>query len=500
MNDKLKAKLATLSPKQRELLEKQLKRNKAANEGSSTIPRVPRNQDAYELSPTQARMWWSDQLEPGNAAFIIPVGLRFRGKLQVHLLEQSLNTVIARHEALRTTFHLNEEGQPVQRLAPALHLPVPLVDLSDLPQGERQAEEQRLAVEVCSQPFQLDQLPLIRTKLLRLSADEHLWAVAVHHSVFDGWSTGVFVQEVATIYETLKQGGAVNLPPVQADVIDYDAWQRAYLTPERVDKQVSYWQEKLKRPLPVLELPIDTVRPAIRTFSGRHFNLFFSDGLPERIQEMSRREEVTLFVTMMAAYQTLLYRYTALEDILVGFPISGRNAPETHGSIGAFINSLTLRSQLSADMSFRDLLKQVRERTMEAFEHQDVPFERVIDAVQPERVPGHPPIFQTMFNLNKTVVPIRLSDLEMEYELIDHQAVKFDVSLSVRTSDTVIWCTFEYNSDLFEEETIRLFAEQYGNILRAVAENPDLALAEIDTISAAEIDIVAALGLFDALE
>ncbi|MBL0387092.1 hypothetical protein JJB07_10560 [Tumebacillus sp. ITR2] len=501
MNDKLLARLASLSPKQRELLEKQLlKKQQTADEGSVSIPTVSRDRDEYELSYTQTRMWWADQLEPGNAAYIIPVGVRFRGDLDPALLEQSLNACIKRHEALRTTVHTKEEGHPVQRVAPALHLPIPLVDLSHMPEGDKQVEEQRLAVETCSTPFQLHELPLIRTRLLRMRTDEHLWVVAVHHIIFDGWSTGVFVQEVATMYETLKRGGTISLPPVPVQVIDYAAWQRDYLTEERIQKQVSYWQKKLQRPFPVLELPIDHPRPGVRTYTGRHYNLFLTDGLPEAVNEMSRREEVTLFVTMMAAFQTLLYRYTALEDIIVGFPISGRGSSEIHGSIGAFINSLALRSHVTAEMSFRDLLQQVRERTMEGFEHQDVPFEMVLDAVQPERVPGHTPVFQVMFNLNKTVAPIQLTGLEMEYELIDHQAVKFDISLSIRTSDDTIWCTFEYNSDLFEEETVRLLAEQYGNILRAVADNPNQALAEIDTLSTDEIDIVAALGLFDALE
>ncbi|PWK15791.1 condensation domain-containing protein [Tumebacillus permanentifrigoris] len=501
MNEKLLARLASLSPKQRELLEKQLAKKQAADEGSATIPGVPRDRDGYELSYTQQRMWWIDQVESGSAAYIIPVAVRFRGPFQPQLLERSLNECIKRHEALRTTFQVTSEGQPEQRVTSELNLPIPLVDLSVLAAGERQEEEQRLAFEVCSQPFNLEELPLIRTQLLRIGEHEHLWVVAVHHIVFDGWSTGVFVQEVATLYETLSRGGVPTLPELPVQVIDYAVWQREFLTEERVNKQVEYWKKQLSRPLPVLELPIDHVRPLVRTSKGRHHNLFLQEGLPEQVQEMSRNEEVTLFVTMMAAFQTLLYRYTALEDIIVGFPISGRGPAEIHGVIGAFINSLALRSHVSSDMTFRELLQQVKQRTMEAFEHQDIPFERVLDAVQPERVPGHTPVFQVMFNLNKSVPPIKLSGgLELEYELIDHEAVKFDLSLSIRTGDDTLWCTFEYNADLFEPETIRMLAEQYANVLRAIAQNPEQALAEIDMISAEEVDIVAALGLFDTLE
>jgi hypothetical protein len=500
MNEKLLARLASLTPKQRELLEKQLAKKQAADEGSATIPRVPRDRGGYELSYTQQRMWWIDQVESGSAAYIIPVAVRFRGAFQPALLERSLNECLRRHESLRTTFHLGSSGQPEQRVVPELTLPIPLVDLSSLEASERQEEEQRLAFAVCSQPFNLEELPLIRTQLIRLTEQEHLWVVAVHHIVFDGWSTGVFVQEVAALYETLSRGAAPALPDLPAQVIDYAAWEREFLTEERVNKQVEYWKKQLSRPLPVLELPIDHARPAVRTSTGRHHNLFLQEGLPEQVQELSRREEVTLFVTMMAAFQTLLYRYTALEDIIVGFPISGRGPAETHGVIGAFINSLALRSRVGADMTFRELLQQVKQRTMEAFEHQDIPFERVLDAVQPERVPGHTPVFQVMFNLNKSVPPLKLGSIELEYELIDHGAVKFDLSLSIRTGEDTLWCTFEYNADLFEPDTIRMLAEQYGNVLRAVVQDPSQALAEIDMISAEEVDIVAALGLFDTLE
>lgn len=494
MNEKLLARLASLSPKQRELLEKQLSKNKAADEGSVTIPRVPRDRAEYPLSYTQTRMWWVDQVEPGNPAYIIPVAVRFRGTLDRELLERSLNECIKRHEALRTTFHASAEGHPMQRVTPSFKLSIPFEDLSALPEAIRTEREQQIAVEVCSRSFSLAQLPLIRTQLLRLQEQEHLWVVAVHHIVFDGWSTGVFVQEVATLYETYRQGATPALPAQSVQVIDYALWQRESLTEERVAKQLAYWKEHLQGSLPVLELPIDHARPAVRTYSGRHFNLHVEEGLPDQLQELSRQEEVTLFVTLMAAFQTVLYRYTALEDILVGYPIAGRDVVEIHGLIGAFINSLPLRSHVSAALPFRELLQQVKTNTMRAYEHQDVPLEMVMDAVQPERVPGHTPLFQVMFNLNKSVPPVTLHGLTLEYELIDHRAVKFDLSVSIRVTDTALWCTFEYNSDLFEEATISRLAKQYRNVLRAVVQDPSQALGDLEVISEEEMAL-----LFDVL-
>ncbi|MFB3092706.1 MAG: condensation domain-containing protein, partial [Dehalococcoidia bacterium] len=375
---------------------------RGADRVPQALPLLPASRDGdLPLSFAQQRLWFLEQWEPNSSIYNVPVALRLTGPLNVAALEQSLNEISRRHEALRTTFSV-VDGQPAQVIAPKLNLTLPVLDLRELTEIERDAEVQRLVVEEAQAPFDLAQGPLLRASLLRLGQEEHVLMLTMHHVVSDGWSLNVLFRETTTLYQAFSTGEPSPLPEIPIQYADFALWQRQWLQGEELESQLAYWKEQLDGIPPVLELPTDRPRPAVETFRGAQQFLLLPDALTRSLKALSQREEVTLFMTLLAAFQTLLHRYTGQDDILVGFPIANRNRAEIEGLIGFFVNTLVLRTDLSGEPTFRELLGRVREVALDAYTHQDLPFEKLVAELHPERDISRNPLFQVIFQLFNT--------------------------------------------------------------------------------------------------
>jgi len=470
MSDLL-SRLANLSPEKRELVLKKLQErglSPAIDVGSQAPPIVPVPRDqTLPLSFAQQRLWFIDQWEPGNPYYNIPTAVRLTGPLDVAALEQSLNEVVRRHEALRTTFE-TVEGRPVQIIAPVLTVPLPVVDLGGLAETEREAEARRLAVEEAGWSFDLARGPLARAAALRLGKEEYVLLLNMHHIVSDGWSTGVFIQEMATLYQAFSAGQPSPLPELLIQYADFAIWQREWLQGEVLDAQLAYWKEQLRDAPAVLDLPTDRPRPPIQTYKGATESFTLSESLTAALQALSREEGSTLFMTLLAAFDTLLYRYTGQKDIVVGSPIANRNRSEIEGLIGFFVNTLVLRTGLSGNPTFRELLGQVREMTLGAYAHQDVPFEMLVDELQPERDLSRTPLFQVMFVLQNAPMPLQgQSGLTFSPLEVDSRTAKFDLTLFMVETAQGLSGAWEYNTDLFDGDTMRRLVGHFQVLLKA---------------------------------
>jgi len=373
---------------------------------ASPIVRVPRTAE-LPLSFAQQRLWFLAQFEPASPVYNIPVAIRLDGPPALTALEQSLNAIVQRHEILRTTFSA-VDGKPAQIIAPFLKLKMRVVQVPDLPEPEREREIRRLSFEEARQPFDLVNGPLIRAVLLRESATKHVLLLTIHHMVADGWSTEVLYRELGAVYRAFLKSQPPPLPDLPIQYADYAVWQRRWLQGEVLESQLGYWRKKLTLPLPVSQLP-DRPRPTVGTFNGDNETLLLPKSLSGSLKALTQREEVTLFMLLMAAYNVLLYRYSGQEDILVGTPIANRNRAELEGLIGFFANTLVMRTDLSGNPSFRDLLCRVREGALEAFAHQDLPFEKLVEELQPERDTSHNALFQVFFAMqNVAAAPLNL--------------------------------------------------------------------------------------------
>jgi len=438
------------------------------------------------LSFAQQRLWFFDQLEPGSSAYNISTGFRLTGPLDVAALERSLNEIVRRHEALRTSFAV-VDGQPVQVIAPAERFKLALVDLQKLPEAERETEARRLASEEAQGPFDLARGPLVRAGLLRLGEREHVLLLTMHHILSDGWSMGVLFRELSVLYEAFSNGDPSPLPELPVQYADFAVWQRQWLQGEVLEEQLSYWRERLGGAPPVLHLPTDRPRPAVQTYRGARKTLRLPNKLTDALKVLSRREEVTLFMTLLSAFKTLLCRYTGQEDIVVGSPIAGRTRPETEGLIGFFVNTLVLRSDLSGNPTFRQLLGRVREVALGAYTHQDLPFEKLVEELQPERNLSHTPLFQVMFALqNVPRKPLELPGLTLSPMQLGIDTAKFDLTLAMVEQDRELSCLFEYNTDLFDAATITRMGGHFKTLLEGIVANPGRRLSELPILTDAE--------------
>jgi amino acid adenylation domain-containing protein len=366
-------------------------------------------------------------------------------------------------------------------------LEVPLIDLRDVPESEREAQLGQLAKDEARRPFNLARGPLLRVSLLRLGAEEHVLLLTVHHIVFDGWSEGVFFWELGVLYEAFRVGEPSPLaePPVQ--YADFALWQREWLRGKMLETQLSYWKRRLEGAPTVLELPTDRPRPPVKTANGATRTFCLSENLSAALKGLSRREEVTLFMTLLAAFQTLLYRYTGQDYVLVGVPVAGRNRLETEGLIGIFINTLVLCGDLSGDPSFRELLGRVREAAFGAYTHQDLPFEKLVERLRPERSLRHHPIFQVMFQLrNVPKDPVELAGLKIEDFEFDSGIAKMDLTLEMVEKAENLFCTFEYNTDLFDAATIDRIQEHFRTLLEGIVAAPEQRVSKLPLLSEAE--------------
>ena len=465
--------VSALSAEKRQLLEILL-----AQEGSIS--------DAFPLSFAQQRLWFMEQLQPETPWYNVPAAVRMTGTLHARALERSLNEILNRHETLRTTFAV-VEGQPVQRIAPRLTLPLPVVNLQALTAAEREAEVQRRAREEAQRPFDLAQGPLLRATLLSLEDDEHVLLLTMHHIISDGWSLGVFMRELAALYAAYTSGKPSPLPALPIQYADFAVWQREWLRGDVLETQLSYWKDQLSGPPPALELPTDRRRPTVQSFRGARHPMALAESLTGALTALSRRQGVTLFMTLLTAFKVLLQRYTGQDDICVGSPIANRTRQETEGLIGFFVNTLVLRTDLSGNPRFRDLLARVRESCLGAYAHQDLPFEKLVEALHPVRDGGRNPLFQVMLALQNAPMPaLELSGLTLRPLEIDSGVAKFDLTLNLEEGADGLHGWFEYNTDLFDAATIARMAGHFQTLLAGIADGPDTAIGQLPLLSPAE--------------
>ncbi|KAM3115391.1 amino acid adenylation domain-containing protein [Phormidesmis sp. 146-33] len=439
--------------------------------------------DNLPLSFAQERLWFLDQLQPGDFAYNMPIALRLSGFLDIAILEQSLNTIVQRHEILRTTFPL-VDGNPVQVIAPVQTVKIPIVDLSSLEPTQRNLELQQLLTEAARLPFDLAQGSLMRTELLRLSESEHVALLTLHHIVSDGWSLGVLVQELTICYNALLTGNPAPLPALPIQYADFAVWQRQWLQGEVLQRQMSYWQRKLTG-LPQLKLPIDPP-PSIPTAPGAIATFTLPPNLAIALKQLSHQAGATMFMTLLAAFQTLLHRYSGAEELVVGTDVANRNHAGIEPLIGFFVNLLVIRTDLSGNPSFRNLLQRVRTVMLEAYAHQDLPFSRLVDALRSDRR-SHTPLFQVLFVLqNAPMPPLELSGLTATPLVVETGAAKFDLALFMEDTDQGTVGTWNYRTDLFRPDTIAALSRQFEALLNSIVAQPDTPIGHLNLYTDAE--------------
>jgi amino acid adenylation domain-containing protein len=433
----------------------------------------------FPASFAQRRLWLINQLEPASPAYNVPIGLRFHGRLDVLALERALAAIVTRHETLRTTFSL-VDGEPVQVVTRDAALQLPVLDLVAMPTAHREAEVQRLIDQEATHLFDLERGPLLRTRLLRLAPNEHVLLLVVHHIVFDGWSVGVLFRELSECYRAFAIGDGPRLPELPVQYADYAVWQREWLTGGLGERQLAYWRDQLAGAPVVLEIPTDFPRPPARSYQGAVQRLLLSQRLLEELKALSQREGATLYMTLLAGFQVLLARYTGQDDIIVGSPIANRPRGELEHLIGFFVNSLALRTDLSGDPTFRHLLGRVRKVSLEAYDHQDLPFEKLVEEVQPSRMGDRDPLYQVMFALQNTACsPLRLPGITCRSLPQSTGTAKFDLTLDTHEDADGLLASLEYRTDLFEPATIARLLGHWEKLLEGVVVNPDRRLSRI---------------------
>ena len=473
-------------PKRRALLNLLL-REEGLERVSSLEKGRRKDTNSVPLSFTQQQMWYLDQLEPGNPSYNIPIVARLNGPLNVMALEKSFNEIVRRHESLRTTFAA-VEGVPVQRIASALTVTLPVVDLVTIPESEREARVVDLVTDELRRSFDLTRDPLLRLRLLKVDLEEYVLVIASHHIAMDGLSMEVLFREISALYEAFSMGRPSPLPELPLQYADFVHWQNERLQGEVLEQNLSYWKKQLERAPAMLELPTDHSRPTLQTFRGASQSITLSKSLTEQIKGLSRREGVTVFMTMLAALQAFLSRITGQEDIVVGSPIAGRNRVEVEGLIGLFINTLVLRTNLSGDPSFRELLQRVRDVVLGAFAHQEVPFEKLMGELHVKRDLSRNTLFQVLLNFRqqKAQENFTLSGLTVEEFPFRKGLAKFDLTLAVVERPETLHCSVKYNTDLFEATTILRLLGNFEVLLEGIIADPDQRLSGLSLLTSAE--------------
>ncbi|HEX8246483.1 MAG TPA: condensation domain-containing protein, partial [Longimicrobium sp.] len=451
--------------------------------------RRPRTEPA---SYAQERLWFLDRLEPGSSTYNIPVAWRLGGALDEPALERALGEIVRRHEALRTTF-ADRDGTPVQVVAPFGGFTLSIDDLSQLADADREAEARRRADREARRPFDLAAGPLFRAALLRLGDEDHVLLLSMHHIVSDGWSLEVLFRELSSLYEAYREGRDSPLAELPVQYADYAAWQREQLEGESLNRQLSYWKERLAGAPRVLDLPTDRPRPAVRTHRGATVWTDLSAKVLERLQALGRSEGATLYMTLLGALQVLLGKYAGSEDVVVGSPIAGRTRGEVEELIGFFVNTLVLRTDLGGDPSFREVLRRVREATLGAYEHQELPFEKLVVELQPERSLSHTPLFQVMFELQKDAGGGgggALPGLSMRAAGAELASAQFDLALDLAATPRGLRGGLTYSTDLFERGTAERMLGHLERVLEQAAANADVRLSRLDLLGEAERALV----------
>jgi hypothetical protein len=456
-----------------------------------SIVRVPQ-EGHLPLSFSQQQLWLVEQLAPGNVVYNVPFALRLSGPLDVAALQNSLDEIVRRHEVLRTTFP-TQEGRPVQRVASSWAVFLPLIDLRHWPTGEREATALRLAEKEARQPFDLAQGPLMRAALFQTGEVEHLLLITTHHIVFDGWSIGLFLSELEALYRVFSTGEPVRragperprragrkqppLPELPIQYADYAAWQRAWLQGQALEERLVYWERQLQGAPALTQLPTDRPRPPVQTFRGASQSLALPANVGQALKTLSRQQGVTLFMTLLAAFKALLHRYTGQTDLVVGTPVANRDRFEIEDLIGYFVNMLVLRTDLAGAPAFHELLARVRETALNAYAHQELPFEKLVEALQPERDASHNPLFQVIFSLGAAMTPPVLPGLSVTLRPVEtgtYQAA--DLHLQVEQTRRGLSVSIRYNTDLFNDDTIARMLQDYQTLLENVVAAPEQAL------------------------
>ncbi|NEP20537.1 non-ribosomal peptide synthetase [Moorena sp. SIO3I6] len=438
------------------------------------------------LSFSQERLWFIDKLEGSKAPYIEHGALQITGNLNVLALEQALSEIVFRHEVLRTSFPtLN--GTPTQVIHPDSTININVVDLQQYPEPERETILKQEVQREATTPFDLEVAPLIRCKLWQLDSSEYVLVLTMHHIVSDGWSMGILIEELSSLYQAFCVGAPSPLPELPIQYADFALWQRQWLSGEILETQLNYWKQKLEGAPKLLQLATDYPRPTAPTYQGRTESFSLNTELTQKLQTLSRDSGTTLFMTLLAAFGTLLYRYSGQEDILIGTPIANRNRRDIDPLIGFFVNTLVLRTHFDDNPSFSQLLTQVRDTTLKAYEHQDVPFEQVVSALQPQRSLSHSPLFQVMFVLqNAPMGKLELPGLSLSQFNQHSTTSKFDLTLSMTETELGLVGTWEYNTDLFDGSTIKRMATHFQNLLSAIVDNPQQVVSELPLLSAEE--------------
>ena len=405
------------------------------------------------LSFAQQRMWFLNQLDPGSAQYHIPSAVRITGDLDVAALRACLNEITRRHETLRTAF-ISVDGAPKLAVAAVLDVPLPVVDLTAFDEPEKESRVQQRIKEFALLPFNLAVAPLFRVELLQLNENEYVFEMVMHHIISDGWSSGVLIREIGVVYDAIKNNKPSPLPDLEIQYSDFAAWQRNWLQGEALDKQLAYWKNQLANADAELGLPTDRPRPAFQSMTGGQFTFQLPEAVYAQVLELSRNENATPFMILLAAFQLMLAQYAGKDDISVGTPIANRNRAETENLIGFFVNTIVLRTDLSNDPSFKDVLQRVKKVTLDAYAHQDVPFDRVVDAVQPQRDTSRSALFQVMFMMqNLPEQKIDLADIQLSQLNIETDISNFDFTFSLEEHEGRLFGSIEYNTDLFNRAT-----------------------------------------------
>ncbi len=456
-------------------------------------------QDKLPISFAQQRQWFLSQLEPESPFYNIPAAIQINGELDIFRLERSFQEILNRHEVLRTAF-LTVEGKPVAQLSSINEFNLKVIDLSHLTEIVQKEQVEKIAQQEAQQPFQLDQPPLLRVKLLRLNSQNHVILITLHHIVADGWSMGVLVKEVALIYQeetsppspllvkergVRKDGVRLNELPIQ--YADFAAWQSNYLQEEVRENQLNYWQNQLQNAPKLLGLPTDYPRPAVQTARGGSIKFELPRSLSQALKQLSQKSGCTLFMTLLAAFKTLLYRYSGSEDIVIGSAIANRQRSELEGLIGCFANTLALRTDLSGNPNFKELLLRVKDVALGAYAHQDLPFEQLVDELQLVRSLSYTPLFQVMFLLqNAPIQTLTLEDLSWSPINSDSGTAKFDLTLAMSETENGLIGSFEYNRDLFATSTIERMIGHWQTLLEGIVANPEQKLYELPLLTVTE--------------
>jgi pristinamycin I synthase-3/4 len=478
----------------------------AARETIGTAPQPPLvaagRREPLPLSFSQQRLWFLAELEPDSPFYNLPAAVRLRGELSEAALRRALGEIVRRHEALRTVFRPGGDGAPVQEVRAAPDdFPLPVVDLRTFPPSEARAEALRLAAAEARAPFDLCRGPLLRALLVRVADREHVLVLTLHHIAGDAWSVGLLFAELGALYGAFREGAASPLAPLPVQYPDYAAWQRAWLSDQALEAQLAYWRARLEGAPARLELPTDRPRPPVQSHRGKVLPFDVSPELTRRLRALSRREDATPFMVLLAAFALVLQRLSGTDDLVVGAPVAGRTRPEVEGLIGFFVNTMALRVDAAGDPSFRELVRRVRETTLEAYAHQDLPFDRVVEELHPERTLGHNPLFQVALALQN--VPRGSAEpagLTLELEDVHSGTAKFDLFLELVEEGERLGARLEYATDLWEEEGARRIASLFVRLLDAAVAEPDASLAALGEVTAEERRDLLALGAGPAVD